>query len=409
MPEQNKHVIIKGVKFSVFQFAALLFLISSVARLAGSLYLPSLIEIGRELSLSDALLSETLTVYFTAFAISTLFAGALADSFGRKKVVFGGVVVFVCGSFLCAMAGSAETLILARVLQAIGASCVPVAGRAMIRDACDDRQVLVVLGWMAALGGLVPILAPMLGGLITDTLGWRWNFWFLAVFAIVISILIAVKLPETLDHGERRPLHLVSILANYAEMLKSPAFILVLLPLELAFGVQGAYLASSPFIFIKTFGLSPLTFGMMNVIVVGALIGGRFLATFLIDRASTYFAYVFGASLLLLGGSVLALLDVSRCVSLTTVLGGLSIAVGGFGVLLPIGLKSVMTAFRSRSGSASALHGCLSLGAVAGGSFLFSVIKSTAKIDDLSSMARFTIVAGTAALFFSLLTKKHLK
>ncbi|MCK5845512.1 MAG: MFS transporter, partial [Victivallales bacterium] len=94
MPERKKHITIDGIDISVFRFALLLFLISSVARLAGSLYLPSLIEIGRDLHLSDIVLSETLTVYFIAFAVSTLFAGALADSFGRRKVIFGGVALF---------------------------------------------------------------------------------------------------------------------------------------------------------------------------------------------------------------------------------------------------------------------------------------------------------------------------
>ena len=405
----NKIIMINEKVFSVFQFAALLFLISSVARLAGSLYLPSLIEIGRDLKLPDAVLSQTLTVYFLAFAVATLFAGPLADSFGRRKVIFGGVALFVVGSLMCALAHSEEMLILGRMLQAAGSSCIPVTGRAMIRDACDDRQVMVVLGWMAALGGLVPILAPMLGGMITDTLGWRWNFWFLVFFATLVTSAITLKLPETLEKECRRPLHLPLILSTYWGMLQSPKFILVIIPLELAFGVQGAYLASSPFIFIKHFGLAPMTFGVMNVVIVGALVGGRFLATYLIEKTSTYFAYVTGSLLVLTGGVALLFLDFLTTPRLLTVLAVLSLSVGGFGVLLPIGLKSIMTAFKHQSGSVSALHGCLSLGMAAAGSFTFSILMSTYKIDALNAMAEFTVVTGAITVVISLLTKKHLR
>jgi DHA1 family bicyclomycin/chloramphenicol resistance-like MFS transporter len=278
----------------------------------------------------------------------------------------------------------------------------------MIRDACDDRQVIVVLGWMAALGGLVPILAPMFGGMITDMVGWRWNFWFLVVFAILVSSVIAFKLPETIDDDNLRPLNVVSILATYLRMLKSPEFIVVLLPLELAFVVQGAYLAPSPFIFIKMFGLTPRMFGVVNIVVVGALVGGRFLATYITDKFSVYLAYVAGAFMVLLGGCSLVLMNVSGRAGLLLVLAGLSIAVGGFGVLLPVGLKSIMTAFRRQSGSVSALHGCLSLGAAAGGSFLFARIKSSMSITPLLSMAVITLTIGFFTFLFSLWSKKHL-
>ena len=409
MADRKAQISIKGVHFSVFQFASLLFIISSVARLAGSLYLPSLIEIGRELSLSDALLSETLTVYFLAFAVSTLFAGALADSFGRRKVIFGGVVFFISGSFLCAVAHTADILILGRVLQAAGSSCIPVTGRAMIRDVCDDKQVMSVLGWMAALGGLVPILAPMFGGLVTDTLGWRYNFWFLILFAFLVTIVIAIKLPETIADDNRQPFNIISILVAYRDILKSPEFLLVILPLEVAFGVQGAYLASSPFIFIGTYGLSPKMFGMMNILVVGALVLGRYMAVALSEKFSVYSAYLIGSFLIFLGGSALAMLGWLKIDSLIGMLSGLSIAVGGFGVLLPIGLKSVMTAFREKSGSVSALHGCVSLGCAAAGSFLFSVVRTSLKLSSSASMAWLTTAAGLVAVLLSTLSRKHLR
>ncbi|MCK5684106.1 MFS transporter, partial [bacterium] len=150
----NKENSLKGTNLTVLQFSLLLIITSAVVRMSSSLYLPALIEIGKSLHLSDTILSLTLTIFFVVFAFSTLFAGPCADHFGRKKVIIAGLLFFTTGSLLCAIAESMNLLFAGRILQAMGASCIPVAGRAMIRDICSDIQVMSVLGWMVAIGGL---------------------------------------------------------------------------------------------------------------------------------------------------------------------------------------------------------------------------------------------------------------
>jgi DHA1 family bicyclomycin/chloramphenicol resistance-like MFS transporter len=358
--------------------------------------------------MSNAKLGSTLTVFFVVFAFSTLFAGPLSDRYGRKAIIIGGFIIFILGSLFCAITDSTLLFFAGRILQAAGASCIPVAGRAMIRDMCSDIQVIEVLGWMAAIGGLIPIVAPMLGGVINDTLGWRYNFWFLTLFSIVAGLIILIKLPHSMKAENRQPLHISSIFKTYKDMIKAPEFIVVISPLMLAFAIQGAYMETSPFIFMKKFGLSAIEYGIANIAIVVSMIIGRYLAVGLTKRFSSYVAYSTGAYLPFLGGVFLVLILYFDIANILTVLISISIAVTGFGILLPIGVKSIMTAFRDRAGAVSALHGFLTMGMVSVGSFTTVIIKHKMHINSLSSLAFFTIIVGIIIIFSGIMTKKYL-
>ncbi len=394
---------------SHFKLALLLIVASAVVRLGSSLYLPALLTIGHTLHLNATQLSFTLTIFFISFAAATLFAGALADAWGRKNTIIWGCILFIAGSTTCAVADSFDILVIGRILQAWGASCIPVAGRAMIRDLCSDIEVIIVLGWTSTIGGLVPIIAPMLGGVITDTMGWRYDFWFLVLFSSIALLTVSIKLPHSLPHKRRSRLHLGTVSKNYLIMLRKSEFIIVMLPLMFAFAIQGAYLAVSPFVFMQQFSLSPWGYGFANAIVVISMLAGRYIATTLLRWYSIYHAYLSGSIITLAGGIVLLLVTYLKLNNLAMVLLSLAIAVTGFGTMLPIGIKSIMTAFRNQAGCASALHSCLTLGMAAVGSFIVFIVKNSLKISALESLAALMVIIALLAVFTARLTKPYLR
>ena len=393
---------------TLFQFSLLLILTSAVIRLASSLYLPALIKIGESLKLSDSELSLTLTLFFVAFAISTLFVGPLSDYFGRKETIIVGLSVFFIGSLVCGMANSIELLFTGRILQAMGGSCIPVAGRALIRDVCSDIQVMSVLGWMAVIGGLTPILAPMLGGFITDLFGWQYNFWLLTLCSAIAIIIITKKLPGIIPQKDEKSLNIRKILGKYKDMMLSPEFIIVILPLGLAFSIQGAYLTSAPFIFMKQFGLSATQFGLINIVVVSSMFIGKYISTTITKRFSIYRAYLAGGAITALGATLFGAVILSGMASLFSVLITLSIAVAGFGTLLPIGTKSILTAYKNQAGTVSALLGFFSTGFTSLGSLAISCAQKH-QIPYLHSMALFIIPVGIIILIVSTRTRKYLR
>lgn len=341
----------------------LLFLITSLSRLATSLYLPALPVIGKDLHVEETILGLSLTVYFSGFAFFTLFVGPMSDALGRRRVLLVGSLVFLLGSGLCGLAQGGYSLLFGRLLQAAGSCAIPVTSRAVIRDAFNDEEVITVVGWMGAMGAFVPAFAPTLGGAITEFAGWRYTFLFLAVTSFLVLIISFKKLPETLPAEKRHPLKLSHSFKAFRTMLTSSRFMFALLPIFFCFAIQGIYFTCAPFIFIREMHLTPTQFGMTNLVLVAALVLGRFLCPFLARRTSHKNVYTISGGISFLGGIGFFALFYIESPDMWIVLIPASLFCLAFGTMVPIGLKEALTAFKHQSGTASALYGCLTLGA----------------------------------------------
>ncbi len=370
MHTQNAVISKDSKKRAFLKIVVLLFFVTSISRLATSLYLPALPVIGSDLNVEETILGLSLTVYFAGFAFFTLIAGPLSDAFGRRRVLLIGGLVFLTGSSVCGLAQGGYSLLFGRLLQAIGACTIPVTGRAVIRDAFNDQQVITVIGWMGALGALIPAVAPIIGGIITEFAGWRYTFLFLAVSCFLVLFFSYKNLPETLPRDQRQPLNLSQSFKTFGLMLASSHFLFAVLPIIFCFAIQGIYFTCAPFVFIQEMGLTPTQFGMTNMVLVGTLVLGRVVCPILIKRFSQGAAYVIAGIIALCAGLGFMSLFYIVHPALWVVLLPAALFGLAFGTMVPIGVKEVLTIFKHQSGTASALYGCLTLGA----SGLFSAL-----------------------------------
>jgi MFS family permease len=286
---------------------------------------------------------------------------------------------------------------------------IPGTARAMIRDVGSDTQVVSLMGWMAVLGGLMMVAAPIMGGVITESFNWRYNFWFLVLFSLIVLTVIVISLSETLPREKRIQLHPSVVFKAYGRMIISPRFTLVIMPIVICFAVQGAYLASAPFIFIKGFKLSPTEFGLTNISIVTALLGGRYLSVYSIKKYSPSAAYIIGSSIVLLSGITFAVIAFFEFHNIYTLLGGISVFGLGFGVLSPVGMKSSITAFRETSGMAAALQGCLVLaGTALGSAGIAFVLKVLPDIYPMQTLAVWVTILTFFSFATSLTAKKQI-
>ena len=398
---------LKQLGLSLLEFSLILIIASSIVRLASSLYLPSLIDMGESLNMSEKTLAMTLTLFFISYAVGTVFVGPLVDYYGRKEMIVAGSVVFIIGSTFCGVAESHTALFTGRVLQALGASAIPVSSRAMIREYCSDIDVIKVLGWLAGIGGIIPIVAPALGGIITETLSWRYNFYLLIVFSFLALIYAYIKLPKSIDKS--LDISLSNIFKNYINILKSPHFFIVITPLAFAFLLQGVFLVSTPFIFMKSYSLSAFEYGLTNIITALALLFGQALAIRLIKRYSIYFAYIFGGVLTLIGGVIVAVFINLDILSMPLFLSAMFISVSGFGTTLPVGIKSIMTAFDKNMGMVSALHGFITLSFMAVGSYIFTLFRDILDMEYITILTMCIISVGLLMSTLSIYTKRYLR
>lgn len=255
--------------------AVLLTLLVAFGPVCTDLYLASLPDMARDLKTDTAMVQMTLSAFVVGFAVMQLGYGPLSDRFGRRRVIMGGVVLYVAASLFCVVAPTIETLIAGRFVQALGACCGPVVGRAVVRDIFPRDQAAKVMSYMASAMALAPLVAPTLGGWFHIWFGWRSNFLLLALFGVILLAMVWRLLGETNQHPDPTALDPGRMLENYATLLRDRRFVGYVLTVTLIFGGVFIYLSSASFVLIDAMGIPPQYFGLgFSMASVGYIVGG---------------------------------------------------------------------------------------------------------------------------------------
>ncbi|MGC3988221.1 MAG: multidrug effflux MFS transporter [Chthoniobacteraceae bacterium] len=258
----------------IFILAAL----SMLGALSIDAYLPALPAIGHEFSMSDAAVQQSLTAYVFAFAIMTLFYGTLSDSFGRRPVILGSLVLYLASSIGAAWSDSLTMLIVFRVCQGLSAGAGSVVGRAVVGDLATGAEAHRAMAWMSVVFGLAPAIAPILGGWLQANWGWRSVFWFISTFTFVLMVICIVALPESLEKSKRQHFHPVIILKSYLAVGGHWAFMLRSMAVPFAFVGVMIYVAGASNFVLEILHLKVTQFGWLFLPLIGGMTLGSAVA-----------------------------------------------------------------------------------------------------------------------------------
>ena len=223
---------------SEVEFIALMAMLVATIAFSIDSMLPALPQIGRELSPGNANAAQLVIVAFVfGMGLGTLFVGPLSDAFGRKNVMLGGAVLYCVGALAASVAPSLEMVLVARIVQGLGASGPRVAAQAMIRDLYAGRGMARISSFVMMTFTLVPAFAPLVGSVIIDLAGWRGLFAAFVLFSAAISTWLAIRQPETLPRSMRRPMRLTPLRLACREVLAHPNVRRSILMQTLIFGV----------------------------------------------------------------------------------------------------------------------------------------------------------------------------
>jgi DHA1 family bicyclomycin/chloramphenicol resistance-like MFS transporter len=337
----------------------------AIGSLSIDMALPSLPATAEALGAAPATVQLTVTLFLAAFALAQLIHGPLSDRLGRRRVLLGGLAVYLIGGLACWAAPSVQLLVLGRLLQALGAGSGPVVGRAVIRDLYEPEPAARVLGYMGTAMALTPILAPILGGVIHVALGWRAVYLALAAFGALFLGVSTVLVPETnrrRDPDALRPGHLAT---NAADLLGDRSFLGYVLVVALMFGGQFAFITGSAFVLIEVLAVAPDVYGLCFGLVALGLMTGSFLAAQLTRRVGIDRLIAAATSLGAVAGGVMAALAWRGVWTVPAVIGPMVAFAVGVGVVLPTAVAGAIGPFPRTAGLASAVLGFLQLTAAA--------------------------------------------
>ncbi|WP_163268142.1 multidrug effflux MFS transporter [Chelativorans alearense] len=239
------------------RIAIVLGLLTAVGPFAIDMYLPALPSIGADLNAGTAAVQMSLLVFFLAMGFAQIVVGPISDMIGRKAPLYLGLVLFVIGSVGSALAADIEWLIGFRFVQGLGASAGMVVPRAVVRDLHTGVEAARLMSLLMLVFSISPILAPLTGSVIIEAFGWRAVFWAVTIAAVLATVLLSTALKETRPRELRVGSSFGSALAGYRFLMGNAKFLG--LSLIGGFGIASffVYLASSSFVLIDHYGLSP--------------------------------------------------------------------------------------------------------------------------------------------------------
>jgi MFS transporter, DHA1 family, multidrug resistance protein len=247
---------------SLTRYALILGLLAAVGPFAIDMYLPAMPAIAADLATSPQAVQATIIAYFIAFGLAQLIFGPWADQAGRKLPMTAGLVIFIAGSVICAVAPSVEWLIAGRAVQGFGGAAVMVIPRAVIRDLATGHEATRMMAAIMIVISISPMLAPLAGSGLMAVAAWRAIFWALMIAAAVSLVLTRFALPETLRAADRVPFQAAAMRAGFAKLMRDRGFVVLTFLAGFAMASFFVFIASAAFVYTEEFGLSPVQFSL---------------------------------------------------------------------------------------------------------------------------------------------------
>jgi DHA1 family bicyclomycin/chloramphenicol resistance-like MFS transporter len=266
-------------------WALLLLLVAatSIGPTTLNIVVPALPEIANRLASDVATIQLTVSVYLVGLATGQLVMGPLSDRFGRRPVILAGLALTSAASVVALSMGTAGSLIVARVLQALGASAGIVVSRAIIRDLFDREHAAAMIGLVATVMVVVPLFGPLIGGLLEAGFGWEAIFLFTATTSAAVVLWGAVVLPETRALNVT-PGAKAGFFRDLADLSKSARFIGYVLTSAFGSGTFFVFLGAGPHVIITLMGRSPPEYGLWFALSSVGYMFGNFLVSRLSSR-----------------------------------------------------------------------------------------------------------------------------
>ncbi len=344
----------------------------------------------------------TISLYLFGLAISQLALGPLSDRFGRRPVTIGGLAITAAASVLAIAMSSIGGLILARALQALGASTGLVIGRAIIRDLYNRERAASMIGWVTTVMVVAPMVAPLIGGLLDTALGWESIFAFVAIASFAVLSWAFMALPET------RPDHITGggvrfIAGETRELMRDRNFVGYVLASAIATATFFAFLGGGPHLVIGIMGRSSAEYGAWFALTAFGYMVGNLIAARVSPRFGVNNMIRAGIGLQIAGAVVsIVLAHAFPLGGPETVFPAQFLLSCGNGIFLPNAVAGAISVRPQAAGTASGIVGFVQMGLGAAAAQAMSTVIAHSSTAQPMAWTMFILAGIAMALFLTL-------
>ena len=343
-----------------------LILMAGLSALTMNIFLPSLPGMAVYFGVPYGVMQQSVALYLALSAALQIIIGPISDRYGRRKVLLGSLILFLLATIGTLLAPTAAWFLVLRMAQAVIASGM-VLSRAVVRDMVADARAASMIGYVTMGMSLVPMLGPVIGGVLDDLYGWKANFALLLILGVATLALVWADLGET---ATLRRVSLMDQVRSYPALFASRRFWGYTLAAAFASGCFFAFLGGAPYVGDKIFGLSSTHVGALFALTAIGYAAGNFLAGRYSVRTGMNRMILLGTLVTSFGLVLLALLTLASLSGPTTFF-GLTLFMGlGNGICLPNANAGMLSVRPDLAGTASGLGGAILIG---GGAALAAV------------------------------------
>lgn len=377
-------------------FILLLAAVTAAGPVAMQIFLPALPLVQQGLHSTPGIVQLTISLSMVAVALATLAYGPLSDRYGRRPVMLAGLGILVLGSLMCVFAPTIETLIVGRLVQAAGGAVGMVLSRAIARDRFGALGAARVISQLTLVMVAAPMVAPAIGGVLTDAFDWRATFVAVLAFGLLLMALTWRGLPESLVRDAGAPAGAGAATGSGASMLepframpelmRSRAFATIVLQTAFTSTIFFSFISGAPYVMAHILGRPASEYGFYFVLVSGGFMVGNLLSLRFAHRMTPRRLLTIGALVSLSGPVMLA--TVVALDLLTPLWLFLPMFFGsiGSGAVMPNAQAAAINVFPERAGTASGIAGFLQMVFAASASQLVGVFTGTSAWPMLACM-----------------------
>jgi MFS transporter, DHA1 family, multidrug resistance protein len=368
-------------------------LLSAIGPFSIDMYLPAFPVIAANLHTTPEMVSYSLSSYFIGICVGQMLLGPLLDRFGRKRPLYGGLIMYIISSIGSAFAPTIDILIALRFFQAAGGCVGIVAPRAIIRDIFPVHENAKIFSLLILILGVSPIIAPTAGGYITAHFGWHSIFIILSIITFLILLAVIFYLPESRQPDPTFSLKPKPILNSFRKVITHPQFYTYSLTGATASAGLYAYLAGSPFVFMELYHVTGQHYGWIFALIAAGLIASSQLNNLFLRKHTSSRIIRVTLSIQCIVAIVLVAGTYYQWLGLYGTIACIFFYLCCQGFSFPNSSALSMAPFTKEAGSASALMGSIQMALGAGSSALVGILSNGTAMPMTAVMAGCSIGA----------------